>query len=423
MNVLSPTTESLKNAPVAEPEDIERSASLHLRTFASFDDARCAAEEWDDLLDELDGPLYMSFSWCEVWWRHYGYGRELRLMTVYAGDALVGVLPMFIDRLQVPFLGRARVAKLVGSDSTVTIVDPLMRLEVAAEAFALVVRQLVEADRADAVHIGPCSGASRRLDAIRHADWEGRAGVRIVRDLDSGSHTRFELRDGFDAYLRGLSKKPRSDYRRTVKRLEETFTIEADVARDTEMLKREFEAFVEMHQAQWSAAGKLGHFGDWPGSREFARDLVATLSLTERVRMIRLIADGEVVSYNWCFALNGTYYWHLPARLVGERWDRFSLGRVGLIKMLETAAADGATAIEAGMGRYEYKERLNAVTVPLHKITWCRGRLLSRLRVRFTLAYGDALNLAYYRIWYLRVAPRIKLRQRPLWRSWIRRRF
>jgi CelD/BcsL family acetyltransferase involved in cellulose biosynthesis len=294
---------------------------------------------------------------------------------------------------------------------------------VAAEAFALVVRQLVKEDRADAVHIGPCSGATGWLDAIRHAAWERRAGVRIVRDLESGSHTRFELRDGFDAYLRGLSKKPRSDYRRTVKRLEEAFTVEGDVVRDTETLEHEFDAFVEMHQAQWRAVGKLGHFGDWPGSREFARDLVATLSRIERVRMIRLIADGEVVSYNWCFALNGTYYWHLPARLVGERWDRFGLGRVGLIKMLEMASADGATAIEAGMGRYEYKERLNAVTVPLHKITLCRRRLLSRLRVRFTLAYGDALNLAYYRIWYQRAAPRVMLLRRPLWRSWIRRRF
>jgi CelD/BcsL family acetyltransferase involved in cellulose biosynthesis len=423
MNVISPTTESLNNPALAEPAEIEPSAHLRMRTFTSFDDARCVAEEWDDLLDELDGPLYMSFSWCEVWWRHYGHGRELRLITVHADDGLVGVLPMFIERLRVPFLGRARVAKLVGSDSTPTMVDLLVRLEVTAETFAAVVRQLVEEDRADAVHIGPCSGESRRLDAIRLGAWDDRDGVRIVQDRESGSHTRFELRDGFDAYLGGLSKKPRSDYRRTVKRLEETFTIEADVVRDTETLKREFEAFVEMHQQQWRAVGKLGHFGDWPGSRDFARDLVATLSRADQVRMIRLMADGEVVSYNWCFTLNGTYYWRLPARLVGERWDRFSLGRVGLIKMLETASADGATAIEAGTGRYEYKERLNAVTVPLHKITLCRDRLLSRLRVRFTLAYGNALNLAYYRIWYHRVAPRVHLLQRPLWRSWIRRCF
>jgi len=38
------------------------------------------------------------------------------------------------------------------------------------------------------------------------------------------------------------------------------------------------------------------------------------------------------------------------------------------------------------------------------------------------LAYADLLHLAYYRVWYIRVAPRLRVLSRPLWRSWIRRR-
>ena len=33
---------------------------------------------------------------------------------------------------------------------------------------------------------------------------------------------------------------------------------------------------------------------------------------------------------------------------------------------------------------------------------------VSRLRARLTLACGDVLNFAYYRVWYLRIAPRRK---------------
>ena len=121
--------------------------------------------------------------------------------------------------------------------------------------------------------------------------------------------------------------------------------------------------------------------------------------------------------------MNGTYYWRLPARLNGEQWDRFALGRVGLMKMIEVAAAEGATAIEAGTGRYEYKEKLNAKTLPLHSVVLCRRGLAPRLRARLTLAHGDILDFAYYRLWFNRVAPRIGILRRPLWRSWIRRRF
>ena len=91
--------------------------------------------------------------------------------------------------------------------------------------------------------------------------------------------------------------------------------------------------------------------------------------------------------------------------------------------MMELANSDGATAIEAGIGSYGYKENLNAETHPLYSIAVGRNGLLPLLRALFTLAYGDFLNLAYYRVWYLRVAPRVKLLRRPLWRSWIRRRF
>jgi hypothetical protein len=90
---------------------------------------------------------------------------------------------------------------------------------------------------------------------------------------------------------------------------------------------------------------------------------------------------------------------------------------------MELAAGDGAGAIEAGIGSYGYKENLNAQTYPLHSIALRRNGILPRIRALFTLLYGDLLDLAYYRVWYLRVAPHVKVLRRPLWRSWIRRRF
>jgi CelD/BcsL family acetyltransferase involved in cellulose biosynthesis len=244
-----------------------------------------------------------------------------------------------------------------------------------------------------------------------------------VADRESGLHTVFEMPDGFEGYMGTLSKNARHGYRRNVNKLNKTFRFEIDVVREGPALEREFEAFMGMHQAQWNANNKLGHFGDWPGSREFSRDLIRALAPTDQVRLIRLLADDQVVCYHWCLNINGTYHWRLLGRLSGEQWDRFGLGRVSQLKMMELASAEGATVIEAGTGRYEYKERLNAQTLPLHSIALCRRSLSSRLRARFTLAYGDFLNLAYYRAWYLRVARRAGILRRPLWRSWIRRRF
>jgi CelD/BcsL family acetyltransferase involved in cellulose biosynthesis len=398
------------------------SEGLHVELVTSFDDAQALAPTWDALVARLDGSLYMTFDWCRVWWRHYGGGRDLRLFVIRDEQGLAGVLPFFIDRLGLAF-GRARVAKLVGSDFTNAMVNPPVEPGRATEACGMAIKQLFEDDRCDVVQIGPVSGAIPQLECIRRSAADIADVARIARDQESGSHTFFELPEGFDAYLQGLSKNQRSNYRRNVNKLNNAFEFEVDVVRDQPALDREFEAFVEMHQAQWKAVNKLGHFGDWPKSLAYTRDLVETLARVDRVRLIRLIADARVVSYYFCFEFDGTYYWRLPARLTGEEWDQFALGRVGLLKMLETAAAEGATGIEAGTGRYEYKEKLNALTFPVHSLTLCGKGFASRCRARIALAVGDLLNLAYYRVWFGRVAPRLGIPLRPLWRSWIRSRF
>jgi len=398
------------------------SATVRLEAFTSFEDAQGLASEWSELVRRLGGSLYATSTWCEVWWRHYGNGRELRLFVLREDDELVGILPFFIDRLRTP-LGRARVAKLVGSDSTVSLAEPPVQPQAAEQAFVLAMRQLLEVDRVDMVFVGPCPGSGIHAGAARQAADDVADLAAIVSDRESGLHTVFEMPDGFDGYMRGLSKNARHGYRRNVNKLNKAFRFEIDVIRDGPELEREFEAFVDMHQAQWNANNKLGHFGDWPQSGAFSRDLVLAMAPMDQVRLIRLLADDQVVCYHWCLTVNGTYHWRLLGRLSGEQWDQFGLGRVSQLKMMELASDEGAAVIEAGTGRYEYKERLNAETLPLRSVLLSRRSALSRLRAYFTLAYGDLLNLAYYRVWYLRVARRVAILRRPLWRSWIRRRF
>ena len=278
-------------------------AILRLDKFSSLEDVQLLAPEWDDLTLRLNGSLYSSSQWCEVWWRHYGAGRELRLIAVRAGEELVGVLPFFIDRLRVP-IGRARVAKFVGSDSTVAVIEPLVEERFAAEAFSLAMRQLFEQDRVDMVYLGPCSGADAHVEAVQRAVNEISDVAQPVRDRQHGSHTVFDISTGStgtcEAEQSPALELPPEDQeaRQRVRGALSTWSA------TRHELEREFGAFVDMHQAQWQAVNRLGHFGDWPTAREFSWDLVRTLAPAGRVRVVRLLADEQVVAYYWCFALN-----------------------------------------------------------------------------------------------------------------------
>src|SRR5438132_3516373 len=120
-----------------------------------------------------------------------------------------------------------------------------------------------------------------------------------------------------------------------------------------------------MHDAQWQAEGRLGHFGDWPGAESFNRDLVAELSPLARVRFVRLWANDRVICSQFCFVFGDSCYWRLPARAPEPEWERFSLGRIGLMNMIEAMIGEGVRRVEGGAGHYEYKLQCGGRELPV----------------------------------------------------------
>ena len=79
--------------------------------------------------------------------------------------------------------------------------------------------------------------------------------------------------------------------------------------------------------------------------------------------------------------------------------------------------------VEAGAGEYEYKLSYGGELVPLHSIVLAADRPGARFGMRALLLWADALHLGYYRVWFLKLRPRLGLRPRPLWTRWIRSRL
>jgi hypothetical protein len=92
--------------------------------------------------------------------------------------------------------------------------------------------------------------------------------------------------------------------------------------------------------------------------------------------------------------------------------------------MVQELIGAGVTAIEAGRGGYDYKLSYGGRNVPVQRLLFYPAKQV--WRARLLLAWSDLLHLLYYRIWFLRLAPRMRrwfgLRPRPLWWLWIKSR-
>lgn len=398
------------------------SVELTYEIFTSFAHAESFYQAWDALVRRISGSLFQSPDWIRLWWTHYGQGRALRLMVFRVRGELVGLVPLCIEQIGFWPLN-LRVARLLSSDSTIAICDPPVDLAWAREIYQVCFRLMLQEERCDAVHLGPISASYPCIEGLRSACQSLQSMAVVCRDHQQSEHMTFDLTPGFTAVMQGLSNNQRSNYRRNLNNLARHFRFSVNVVKGGDEAEAEFENFMTMHRLQWQAVNRLGHFGDWPGSSEFHRDVVRIYARAHALRLVRLMADDAVVAYYYCIEFGGAYYWLLPARKVGENWDRFGLGRVGLLKMLEEAASEPARSVEAGPGRYKYKEQLNGVARPIVSMFVAANRPGARARSRVAVLIAQVLHELYYRQWFLKLAPQLPLARRPLHRWWIRTRF
>jgi CelD/BcsL family acetyltransferase involved in cellulose biosynthesis len=392
---------------------------ITFRVFESYDEAGTFSAAWDDLVIRTGTDIYQTYDWCRIWWRHYGQGRRLQLLLGFSDDRLVGVMPIFTEILWL-VAARIRVAKLVGSDFSLQSCNLAIE-DIYLPAFvAEAIERLFGECSCDLLLLGPLSGRTAMIDEILTVALPLVDFIQETESIGSGCATRFELPSDFSSYLNGIGSRQRGNYKRAMKQWAERSHIKADIVRAANEIRDEFGRFAVLHEEQWKQAGKLGHFGDWPAAMEFNRDLVECFSVQDKVRFYRIQADDTVATSQYCFVHNRTNYWRLPARAGIHDGERLGLGRLGLVKMIEDSIADGISIIEGGRGHYDYKVQLGATEWPLRTVQIMRSGTTVWLRVKLFRMFARLLNLAYYKVFFLRITPRFRWLNRPLWATWIR---
>lgn len=395
--------------------------SITCSVFSSFEELSDIQEEWDSFVESVKGDIYLTFDWCRVWWEFYGKNRRLRVFLFYQDRKLVGVMPVFFERI---WIGPVwlKIAKIVGSDSTTNMVNPPVEADFAVCIFQHVIMDLTAKEACDAVWFGPIAEKCVPLRHLREAIQEN-SDVMLFKDSIRSPYTTFQLPETFEEYIGSLNKRQRGNLRRDMNLINKNFEMTQDVIVDETAASSEFEKFIQMHTEQWRTEGKLGHFDDWPLGAEFNARMVVEQAKRDRLRLLCLLADGKAVSYQLCYAFGDRWHWRLPARIVGSDWGKYGLGRIGLIKEIEIALSEGVREIEAGAGHYEYKVKLGGKEYHLNTIMLVRRQWLVQFRASFFMYLSSLIHFWYYRIWFNRIAPKLPFKRRPLWMLWIRTRL
>lgn len=396
-------------------------SAVQIDWLRSYDDMPPLYEAWSQLADQTDAEIFLTPIWFDLWWKMHASRCDLACLVAYKDGILVGLLPFALETIwagPVP----VRLARLAGIDASCMIFHLPLMPEIAADLLQTALDYLVNTAGCHVVSFTPASGLSDFLADVRSVCTA--APHLTLTDMAEGEHVIFDLPASFEVFLAAISKNRRAQYRRDRKSLTETYGMQSQRYCPT---AAEFGAFISFHNRQWQAVGKGGNFSDWPDNAVFYPVLAEKTAKKPIVQFHQQSGTQGPLAEQFCLISGKTCHWRLPARTLDPEAEKLSVGKVSMLMMIEELISQGVTRIEAGRGEYDYKRAYGGKSIPVHRLIVSPATLAVRLRLRILLGWADLLHLFYYRIWFLKMAPRWRrltgLTPRPLWRIWIRTRL
>lgn len=265
---------------------------------AGFDGLR---EEWRGLHTRtVARNVFASYAWVRTWWRHFGEGRSLFLVTVRHGQRLVALAPLELSRLAFgPFSVRA--LQLIGtagvpsrgmglSDRADFLVEPDPN-----EALDRLIRTIVENRAWDVLLLRGVPESSPTLDALESA----LAGDRVIRKRHRRSSSFvLELPGDWDAFVASQSAKWRKTYRAQTNRAERSGRVDFErlFPCSPQELQKNWETVVGLQRNSWKSERGTGLM-QLDALEAFFRDVAAAAAEEKLLDLTIARFDGKPFAY------------------------------------------------------------------------------------------------------------------------------
>jgi CelD/BcsL family acetyltransferase involved in cellulose biosynthesis len=304
--------------------------------------------EWQALAEPAGNP-FLTYEWCSAWWRHRGRG-ELRVELVRDGDRPAAILPMFVDRGRMAFLG----------DGDADIVGPVCA-PADRERAGSALRDLL------------ADGAARTLDARwlpGDQPWPDLLGGTVL-EREACPRLRIAGRS-WDELLAARSANFRSQVGRRRRALERAHNVRVRCTQSAAELGTDLDTLFALHRQRFGATSAA-----FAGAREAVHREWASAALERGwLRLWTLSLDGADVASLYVFRFGGTDWFYQSGR--DPRLERQRIGFVLLCAAIEDACAAGQEVFSLLLGGEAYKDRFADEDPGLQRVVAGRGVALLR---------------------------------------------
>lgn len=385
--------------PRASPGLSEDETALTLEVHHRLD---AAEPVWRRL--ERDARLFafQGFGWQQAWLRHFQARERVSpcIVTVHHGGRPIMLLPLGVqDRFglrSLVFLGGGV------TDYHAPILAPGWEAALGEGGFAALWRRILDAlPPVDLI-------AFERMPA----QVEGLANpfVGLPNATASGQAYAIRLPESLDAYRRTLRSGFVADTRRKRRRLSELGSLRHLVATSSEEAEATLDAMIERKTRRFAETQAPNCFAH-PEYRAFYAALCHADLGEARTHASRLMVGDETVAAHWGLTHRGRFY-YLMIGWSGGEWARYSVGRVMIEELADSAIAEGHAVLDLTVGDEAYKNDWANEHLTLFRVE--EARSVKGRAWLAVLAAREELRARAKRIGWLRNAVRRVMGRKPL---------
>ena len=356
-------------APLRAPAPLTVKAVRSVQAFAHI------AADWNQLHERAAGASpFTAWAWQFEWWRVYGAGRSLHILTAVRDGELCGVLPLYVET-QTTLGLPVRVARLVGmgGDTYPDDLGPFFSPECEGEARQALIDAALGSHDWDVITL---EDMDSRLPFGR--ELEAAAAGRGMRSHSEPNEriVYIDLPDSWEAYLRTISRNRRSKIRSQRKKLHNETAARFHVWSDAARIDEAFDNLVALHHKRWRSAGQESESFRTPEYLDFHRSVVRGSLLRGALRFYVLEMNGKPAAMLYALRFRGRVF------IVQSGFDpdlaRYRPGLVLLGHAIQHAIEEGNKVFDFLRGEHSYKEHLAGSEREGEIVSACRDTLAGR---------------------------------------------
>jgi CelD/BcsL family acetyltransferase involved in cellulose biosynthesis len=358
--------------------------ALDIRIISNKRGFQLLREEWQELAEKNDGFIYQTFEWNWIWWKYFGAGKKLHIMTLRDDKRLVGIIPLFWDTISIlnwpfysclRFIG-SRVSQpsgeaLLGSHCYSDYLDVIIHPDYQKKAVFNVISYFEQAKlpfhqlMLDEIPENSCLW-KYLLPALDKKQY----GYSVER---SSVCPIVKLNGNWEKYLQSLSKKSRYNNRKSLRQIDEEdekgFHIEE--SKNIKEFESLFNVLVEMHQDRWNKQAIPGTFAK-TRIYNFNKEVTKTFYKKgwSQIRIAKPVKSVEdIIAVDLFFKYQNRTYMVHRAMNYYSHFSKEGPGNVLLSLTLKKAANSGKDAVDFLRGEHTYKFRYANTSTKTHRIT------------------------------------------------------